>query len=454
MNNESMYAADTVRFIRRMMNILNMVSLLSIMVILMLVVKLVYGFLGYIPVNSVIVFLAMTALLSASVYLNCKHTSCKAISIIQEYSSKLNTLLNRSREVHEIEHADVLYEKVVEIAIEMTGADGGALLELEDDELVFKTVMGPNRGELSGNRVRKNEGLAARALLEGSPVVADDVTIGDSSLSQMEGRLGHSVKSVLCVPMSINGEVVGIMEMVKDKPNHFSDKDVEVMNYFIGQSMLSVKRSKFYEDQKNFEVHLTNMLVDAVENKSERTGHQNRVAKYSLIMGRAIGLPDDELKVLYRASMLHDIGLLKIHQDDIKSACDYNEHSILGYGLLSQVTFYKDIAEIVLHHHESYDGRGYPDGLTDDNIPLMSRIIAIAEAFDTMTSRQSYKVTGTLINEDVMPDIVDSYRALLELKANSGTQFDPHLVDVFVNSIDACEYDINARQVVHVAGSN
>ncbi|MBM4140575.1 MAG: HD domain-containing protein, partial [Nitrospira sp.] len=95
-----------------------------------------------------------------------------------------------------------------------------------------------------------------------------------------------------------------------------------------------------------------------------------------------------------------------------------------GHDLLKQVTFYKDIAHIVLHHHERYDGEGYPGKLKGEEIPLESRIIAIAEAFDAMTSKNSYKSP------------VGFSAAVDELKRNAGTQFDPRLTDLFIKNAD------------------
>jgi HD-GYP domain-containing protein (c-di-GMP phosphodiesterase class II) len=103
--------------------------------------------------------------------------------------------------------------------------------------------------------------------------------------------------------------------------------------------------------------------------------------------------------------------------------------------MLRPINFYADIAPIILHHHERYDGKGYPSGLKGEEIPLGSRIISIAEAFDAMVSREAHKYTGKLPGVDERPSVSEFDSAIQELKNNAGTQFDPGLVEAFINNI-------------------
>lgn len=153
-------------------------------------------------------------------------------------------------------------------------------------------------------------------------------------------------------------------------------------------------------------------------------------------MAHAINMSEEDNRRLYRASLLHDIGFLKMCPNTILSKEDYKAHSRHGYDILMPINFYSDIAPIVLCHHERYDGNGYPSGLKGKAIPLASRIIAISEAFDAMVSKDSYKYIGKMINENVKPVICSFQEAVEELKKNAGTQFDPELVDIFIKNID------------------
>jgi len=168
----------------------------------------------------------------------------------------------------------------------------------------------------------------------------------------------------------------------------------------------------------------------------EKIGHSKRVAKYSLLIADALNMPEEEKRRLYRACMLHDIGFLKINLRDISSKEQYKAHSQLGYEMLKLINFYTDIAPIVLHHHERYEGNGYPNELKGEDIPTQSRIIAIAEAFDAMSSKDSYKYTGKVIGTEAKAPFSGFNHAIEELKKNAGTQFDPELVKIFLSNID------------------
>jgi HD-GYP domain-containing protein (c-di-GMP phosphodiesterase class II) len=218
--------------------------------------------------------------------------------------------------------------------------------------------------------------------------------------------------------------VIGVIELMNRKENFYGQRDEEIIAYLADQAAISFTRARFYEDQKNYEIHITDILLDAIDHHiPEKTGHSKRVATYSNIIAKAIHMSEEERKRLYFACLLHDVGFLKIKAEDSVKREYFLRHPVIGYDMISQINFYADIAPFILHHHERYDGIGYPAKLKGEAIPLEARIIAIADAFDVMVSTTSYKVSFTF----------DS--AVEELKRNAGTQFDFWLVEVFVNNI-------------------
>jgi HD-GYP domain-containing protein (c-di-GMP phosphodiesterase class II) len=134
-------------------------------------------------------------------------------------------------------------------------------------------------------------------------------------------------------------------------------------------------------------------------------------------------MSDGEKKTLYFASLLHDVGFLKIKSDDTYKKEEYMKHPVLGYEMIKPINLYASIAPAILHHHERYDGLGYPSNLKGEDIPLNARIISISEAFDAMVSTASYKVP---LNFD---------EAIEELRRHAGTQFDPELAELFINNV-------------------
>ena len=169
-----------------------------------------------------------------------------------------------------------------------------------------------------------------------------------------------------------------------------------------------------------------------VEAKDSYTrGHSDRVSEYSVLIGKKVGLPEEELKILKIGGLFHDIGKIgipdSILQKNAKLTDDeYSEiknHPSIGAHILGAASIFQDIIPIVKHHHERFDGKGYPSGLKGEEIPYMARIAAIADTFDAMTSKRSYR------------NALEINTVIEEIERCKGTQFDPKLADVFLDII-------------------
>ena len=180
-----------------------------------------------------------------------------------------------------------------------------------------------------------------------------------------------------------------------------------------------------------------------VEAKDTYTrGHSDRVAEYSELIGKALGLPETDLKTLKIGGLFHDIGkigipdsiLLKTTKLDNDEYSEIKNHPAIGAHIISNATIFKDIIPIVKHHHERYDGNGYPSKLQGEDIPYLARITAVADAFDAMTSKRSYRNSLTL----------EAVRE--EIEKNMGTQFDPEIAKVFLHILDTQPEEIKRIQ--------
>lgn len=170
--------------------------------------------------------------------------------------------------------------------------------------------------------------------------------------------------------------------------------------------------------------------VEAKDNYTR--GHSDRVSQYSVLIGLNLGLSPFDLKTLRIGGLFHDIGKIGISDSILLkngklTEEEYNEikkHPIIGKNILSNAEIFKDIIPIVLYHHERYDGKGYPYGLADKDIPLLARIVSVADAFDAMTSKRSYR-------NELSLDFVKE-----EIRSKIGTQFDPIVATTFLDILN------------------
>lgn len=170
-----------------------------------------------------------------------------------------------------------------------------------------------------------------------------------------------------------------------------------------------------------------------VEAKDPYTrGHSDRVSEYSELIGRHLGLSEEDLHLLKVGGLFHDIGkigvpdsiLLKTSRLTDDEYSEIKNHPSIGAHILSNASLFQDIIPIVKHHHERYDGFGYPGKLAGENIPYLARIASVADSYDAMTSKRTYR--------DPMPlDVVKQ-----EIEKNKGTQFDPKIADTFLDILD------------------
>ena len=344
---------------------------------------------------------------------------------MENYHNNLKCLLNLSFAMTGENHEDALLEKILKYATALVDAKAAYILLIDKNTLFVKSAVGLDSKKVMGVSIPKTEGIAGCAIQSGEYVIANDAK-HDERFSPVIDRLaGYETGSVLCVPLKVRTKVIGVLELLNKTLGTFAQEDAESIFYFANQAAMAIDIAHFYENQKNFEIHLTGVLLDAIDNTfPEKRGHSVRVAKYALSIARALNMSEEEQKKLYRACLLHDIGFLKLNPKDILSMDKYKLHPQLAYEMLRVIDFYADIAPIVLQHHERYDGKGYPSRLKGEGIQLESRIIAIAEAFDAMVSKDSYKSFT-----------YDFETAIEKLKDNAGTQFDPQLVGMFVKNI-------------------
>jgi putative nucleotidyltransferase with HDIG domain len=236
----------------------------------------------------------------------------------------------------------------------------------------------------------------------------------------------EGARYTLFTPLVAHGRDIGLMSTILIiKPS----KEVIELLASIGNSIaLSIDNAKAYENVKTSYLKTVQSLVSTIEAKDMYTeSHSIRVAKYATFIAREMDMTKSDVEDIWVAGVLHDIGKIGI-SDSILNKKEQltdeeyqlvKQHPTLAYKIISKIGLNQGIMEAVKHHHERYDGKGYPDGLKGENIDMLSSIISVADAFDAITSERSYKEQKSL------------QEGIEELNARKGTQFNPQVVDVF-----------------------
>lgn len=197
---------------------------------------------------------------------------------------------------------------------------------------------------------------------------------------------------------------------------------------------LNVELEELMKDNDRIYFDTIRSLVNTIEAKDVYTGgHCDRVTEYAVMIGCEVGLSKEEIVNLNYGAILHDIGKIGIPESILCKAGkltndEYDlikQHPRKGYEIVKDIHFLRNSLDIILHHHERFDGRGYPDQLLGNDISLSCRIVAITDAYDAMTSSRSYR--SALTKEEAMNELIK----------NKSTQFDPELVDIFISLLNA-----------------
>jgi len=359
---------------------------------------------------------ASIALLSMGSFLVLRRVTRRTLSRMEGDNHRLASLLKVSSRLAAAEHVTEATAMAAGCARELAQARAAFAFIREGDKWVLAESAGEAADELYESVRPQLDEVVGLVLEHGRPVLraAADAT-----------RRGPPL-SAAAAPLPGDRGVMGVLAVVRTKPqDRFSSAEGDALSTLAALAGVALHNSDLRDAQRNFFAHVTDMLVNALDaHLGFNTGHSHRVAQVANRIGRALELDEDQLHRLHFASLLHDIGMLKLDRNQQMNRRTCEKHCVLGYRMLMHIRLWKDVAPLVHHHHEWWDGHGYPDGLAGEAIPLESRIIGLCEAFDAMTNEQSYRESLSL------------EESVAEMVRCSGTQFEPRLVEVFSRLVE------------------
>lgn len=322
---------------------------------------------------------------------------------------------------------DSLLSLIMDSVTELTEADRSTLffIDSEKNELYSKIAQG-----VEEIRISVDVGIAGYVARTGKTLNIADAHQDSNHYRQVDKKTGYRTKSVLCMPIqNMHGERIAVIQVLnKQTAEVFTEEDEELLGALLPQIGIAIENARLYDSLQESYRETIKALVNTLDARDVETReHSSRVVKYTLEIAREMGIAGKELDAIRYGAMLHDVGKIGVkdailHKPGPLTPDEWEQmrkHSEIGYEMLKDVKLLKYSLPIILHHHERYDGDGYPGGLSGEDIPIGARIFAIADTLDAMTSSRPYR--------KALPYEV----AYEEIVKNAGAQFDPRIVELF-----------------------
>ena len=344
---------------------------------------------------------------------------------------ELATLYEMSRALGSTLDMDELLGSVLDSALRIFDLGLGyvTLREKDTSELSIRAARGADHDATTAIRSSMSEWVVR----EGRPLIFNpDPAAGADRIDVVTGA-----KAALCVPLvSAEGTIGSITIGSNDPTYRFNSDDVRLLSTIANHVTIAVGNIELFTSLQEAYLATVRSLAAAVDAKDTYTrGHSDRVAGYATLIAEHMGLANEQRTALEMAAYLHDIGKIGVKEAILLKPGMLSEdemdqmrhHPLIGANILKPVAFPWAITPVVRHHHEHYDGSGYPAGLTGEEIPLLARILTAADSYEAMTADRPYRAGRS------------SAEAVTEMRKCAGSQFDPRVVEVLAEIVEELE---------------
>ncbi len=369
------------------------------------------------------------------------------LEFLNEFSSILNSTLDTA----------IVREKSLEATCKLLRCETASLylVDVATNELYWETALGDVGKELKKS-VRlpiNDQSIAGYVAMTGESLIINDVQ-SDPRHFKKKGSApakgGFVSRTMVCVPLkgierkgdTAVSKTIGVLQALNklpslpEKPSQhewpdFIDDDRRILETLSNQVAIAIENSQLYTTLKKSFYDTVEALAEAIEKKDRYTGgHTKRVVHFSMCIAKYMNLTAEQLERIRLGAILHDVGKIGIEDKILKKPAPLDDdewgvmktHPELGWEIMNRVEGLKDVIAGMRYHHERYDGKGYPLGLKGEEIPVIARIISVADTYDAMVSTRPYR-------KGLDPKI-----AFEEIVKYRGTQFDPEVVDAFIEA--------------------
>ncbi len=323
---------------------------------------------------------------------------------------------------------DFLLQRIGAAAEKMLDSDASAIMLVTDDkkQLFFRVASGEKAKALKTMTLPIGKGIGGTVAQSRKPEIVNDTRKDPRFAGQFDKASGFITNSLLCVPMEFRGELVGVVEVLNKRGGEYTKEDVGLLSSLASLASVAITNTRIIQDQKNFFSHALELIGSVIETaKPAMGGHPMRCAKLACAIGRDMGVDEYGYRMLYYAGILHDVGYIAFNNPSVLSEMGIVKaaeelHPTMSVQMLDGIRMIEGALPIIQHHHERFDGTGFPGKLIGEAIPLGARILGLVESMEEL------RMVG-LRGEDLY------LRAAAEAKEGAGKSFDPKVVDAFVD---------------------
>jgi HD-GYP domain-containing protein (c-di-GMP phosphodiesterase class II) len=353
----------------------------------------------------------------------------------RENKTRLELIYEVSKKIGAVPRMTQMLEHVIRMTQQTLGASAASVLLFRnnDQELFFEVASGPVSKALRQVRLNTQYGIAGQVARTGKPIVVNDASRSPNFHKIIDDTTGFATRSLICAPLAVHQKILGVIEVLnKQDGTEFGEQDLDAVISVANTAAMAIENTRLHQSILEAYTGTITALAAAIDAKDPYTrGHSQRVMEFSLLTGSYLSIAREEMEILEYAAILHDVGKIAIDSRILNKPAALNEaeweavreHPVIGANILRSVPFLERASELVLCHHERFNGQGYPNGLKGEDIPLGARIISVADAFDTMTTDRAYRPA------------LPVEQAIRELNNCSGGQFCPQAVKAFVGGL-------------------
>lgn len=356
---------------------------------------------------------------------------------LEERVKELTVLLEINKIIISTLDLDELLNLIMKLATQVVRAEASSLMLLDEQnqELYFNVALGDKGEKIKEIRIKVGEGIAGYVAAHGESLIVNDVSQDARFTARFDNATSFTTKNILCVPLKAKNHIVGVMEAINNQDKgSFEQDDQYLFEIFASQAAIAIENAQLFKNLREAYIRAINSLTEAINAKDNYTaGHVDRVGEYALAIAHEMNLNEETIETIKEAAVLHDVGKIGIPESLLNKPGKLSDeefaimktHPVVSAKIVKPLGLSTAIMNAIKHHHERLDGRGYPDSLKGEAISLEARILCAADSYDAMITDRPYRKG---LSQEI---------AIGELRKNSGTQFDPAVVDTFIKILQA-----------------